>query len=80
MCPTAHSAAAYQEEEHVAKWVCIKCGSSRVYINATIAINDRHKIVAYGNEFCEHCNGEREIKQVPCNTAEPKHRRKEGAQ
>ena len=60
----------------MAKWVCVKCGSSRVFVDARVAVNDRYKVVAYGGEYCEYCNTECEIKQVPCRTPEPTERRK----
>lgn len=53
------------------KWVCTKCGSSHVFVDAHVAINDRSQLIAFGEEFCEHCNAGCEIKQVPQRTAEP---------
>jgi hypothetical protein len=47
------------------KWICTRCGSSRVYVDARVAINDRSKLVAYGAEFCERCKAECEIKPQP---------------
>jgi len=47
-----------------------------VFVDARVAVNDRYKVMAYGGEFCEYCNTECEIKQVPCRTPEPTERRK----
>lgn len=53
------------------KWVCTKCGSSHVFVDARVSINDRYKVHAFGGEWCEHCSADCDIKQVACKTPEP---------